>query len=108
MSTASAACLTAAVTIVLVGLAFFLVGRAWADHIDRQALDAVQADDEPGEQYDGPDSLRLLQDLDAHLDPYFDRLAHLFEELGPPPAKCGGPDRLLRAVRDEQQNGDQK
>jgi hypothetical protein len=35
--------------------------------------------------YTGPDSLRLLEDLDTHLDDYFAGMAHLFEELGPPP-----------------------
>jgi hypothetical protein len=37
--------------------------------------------------YTGPDSLRLLEDLDTHLDAYHAQLAHLFEELGPPPAE---------------------
>ncbi|MGW3144887.1 hypothetical protein ACWDG1_09435 [Streptomyces sp. NPDC001177] len=59
----------------------------------------------------GPDALRLLGDLDDHLDQYFARLSHLFEELGPPPA-CdpawdAGLERLWDAVRDEQQKEEQ-
>lgn len=50
----------------------------------------------------GPDALRLLQDLDAHLDAYFAGMSHLFEELGPPPADEAGLERLRAAVRDEQ------
>ncbi len=53
----------------------------------------------------GPDALRLLEDLDAHLDAYFARVAHLFLELGPPPVDPAGLDRLRAAVRDEQQKG---
>ncbi|MFD4569347.1 hypothetical protein ACFWOX_33920 [Streptomyces sp. NPDC058467] len=53
----------------------------------------------------GPDALRLLQDLDAHLDEYFARMSHLFEELGPPTPDLTGLERLRQAVRDEQQKG---
>jgi hypothetical protein len=53
----------------------------------------------------GPDALRLLEDLDAHLDDYYARLSHLFEGLGPPPSHVTGLRRLRQAVRDEQQKG---
>ncbi|MFS8200512.1 hypothetical protein ACLVWQ_17720 (plasmid) [Streptomyces sp. CWNU-52B] len=54
----------------------------------------------------GPDALRLLEDLDAHLDGYFARVSHLFEELGSPPVDPAGLDRLRAAVRDDQPKGD--
>lgn len=59
----------------------------------------------------GPDSLRLLQDLDAHLDAHAARLAGLYERLGPPapamdPQWTAGLERLYDAARDHQ-NGDQ-
>jgi hypothetical protein len=48
----------------------------------------------------GPDSLRLLEDLDAHLDAH---LAGLYERLGPPdPQWDSGCERLWDAVRDAQ------
>jgi len=53
----------------------------------------------------GPDALLLLEQLDAHLDAYYARLSHLFEELGPPPPHLTGLQRLRQAVRDEQQKG---
>lgn len=60
----------------------------------------------PERQYDGPDSLRLMQDLDTHLDEYFAELSHLFEELGPPPTSAEGLAQLKRAIRDEHTKGD--
>ncbi len=49
----------------------------------------------------GPDSLRLLEDLDSHLDAHAARLAGLYERLGPPdPAWDAGLERLRDAVRD--------
>lgn len=54
----------------------------------------------------GPDSLRLMQELDEHLDAYYARLAHLFEELGPPPGPdpmAAGCKRLEDAIRQDQQ-----
>ncbi|WP_435215836.1 hypothetical protein [Streptomyces sp. bgisy034] len=53
----------------------------------------------------GPDSLRLMQDLDEHLDAYYARLAHLFEELGPPPGQdpmAAGRKPLKDAIRQDQ------
>ncbi len=57
----------------------------------------------------GPDSLRLLEDLDAHLDAHAARLAGLYERLGPPdPEWDAGLERLYDAVRDHHdQKGDQ-
>ena len=53
----------------------------------------------------GPDSLQLLQDLDAHLDAHAAQLAGLYERLGPPdPAWAAGCERLWDAIRDEQNN----
>lgn len=64
------------------------------------------------DSYQGPDSLRLMQDLDAHLDAYAAQLADLYERLGPPPGPDpvdAGMERLWDAVRDQQnqQGGDQ-
>ena len=53
----------------------------------------------------GPDALRLLQDLDAHLDQYSTQLAGLYERVGSPDLDAGC-DRLWQAIRDEQQKGD--
>jgi len=53
----------------------------------------------------GPDALRLLEDLDAHLDEHYARISHLFEGLGPPPSRAAGLAQLRAAVRDEQQKG---
>ena len=56
----------------------------------------------------GPDGLRLLQDLDAHLDAHAAQLAGLYERLGPPgPEWNAGCERLWDAIRDERQKGDQ-
>jgi len=52
----------------------------------------------------GPDALRLLEDLDAHLDQQFSALAGLYERLGPPDLDAGC-DRLRQAIRDEKQKG---
>lgn len=66
----------------------------------RQAIRAWRADD----RYDvGPDALRLFEDLDAHLDAHFARLAPLFEELGPPPADPAGYDRLRNAIHEHRE-----
>jgi hypothetical protein len=65
-----------------------------------QAIRAWRADD----RHDvGPDGLLLLEDLDAHLDAHFARVAPLFEELGPPPADPDGFDRLRAAVREQRE-----
>ena len=54
----------------------------------------------------GPDALRLLQDLDAHLDQYSTQLAGLYERVGSPDLDAGC-DRLREAIRDEQNRGNQ-
>ena len=54
----------------------------------------------------GPDAARLLEDLDAHLDAHFARLAPLFEELGPPPADPDGFDRLRTAIHEHREETD--
>lgn len=50
----------------------------------------------------GPDSLRLLQDLDAHLDEYAATLTGLYEPAAAP-APHAGLAELRQAIRDEQQ-----
>jgi hypothetical protein len=82
------------------------VRRALRDRLERDEIVAAAwyrterligttpvADDEW--VYDGPDSLRLLADLDAHLDNY----------VAEHPDVAAGFERLRRAVRDEQQRG---
>jgi hypothetical protein len=56
------------------------------------------------DSYVGPDSLRLMQDLDAHLDAYAARVAGLYEPAytAPDPVLAAGCERLWDAVRDEQ------
>lgn len=53
----------------------------------------------------GPDALRLLEDLDAHLDRHFAEVAALYERVGPPGPDLVGLDRLHQAVRDEPDGG---
>lgn len=51
----------------------------------------------------GPDPLRLLEDLDAHLDAHAAQLAGLYERLGPPgPEWAAGCERPWDAIRDVQ------
>jgi hypothetical protein len=51
----------------------------------------------------GPDSLRLLQDLDAHLDTYAAQVAGLYEPLpSPHPVLAAGRERMWNAVRADQ------
>lgn len=83
MNTAAAATLT--VAIVLAALA----GVLWRISRAHRAYTAARHDV-------GPDTLRLLQELDAHLDNY----VAADDEL------AAGFDRLRAAVRDEQQKGD--
>lgn len=53
----------------------------------------------------GPDPLRLLQDLDTHLDAHAAQLAGLYERLGPPgPEWDAGCERLWDAIRDHRTN----
>lgn len=52
----------------------------------------------------GPDALRLLEDLDVHLDKQFATLSGFYERLGPPDLEAGR-ERLLQAIHDEPQEG---
>lgn len=61
----------------------------------RVGLTPAELDDEW--QYDGPDSLRLLEDLDEHFD--------LF--IASDPELKARMERLWNAVRDEQNKGEQ-
>lgn len=92
MDSPAAASLTIAIVVALLGLAFYLVCRAVDEHLDRKRLDAAHDD----EHDVGPDALRLLEDLDAHLDEY----------LAADPELTAGFDRLREAIRDEQTKGD--
>lgn len=94
-------------TAMNVGYAFFLLAFAfviWRFCRDpRPKARDVIAD--ARDSYQGPDSLRLMQDLDEHLEAYYARLAHLFEELGPPPGQdpmAAGRKRLEDAIREDQ------
>jgi hypothetical protein len=57
----------------------------------------------PVDSYEGPDSLRLMQELDAHLDSYMAHLAGLYERphIGLDPVHAAGLDRLRDAIRDQ-------
>ena len=93
-----------AVVVFYVWLAVCLYRREQRRPLERDRIIAA------ARQHDvGPDSLRLLQDLDAHLDAYFAQLSHLFEELGPPPSQdpmAAGLDRLRDAIHNDQQKGE--
>lgn len=54
------------------------------------------------DSYQGPDSLRLMQDLDTHLDGYAAAIAGLYEQphVAPDPVLAAGRERLWDAVRD--------
>lgn len=82
-----AAFITVCLLIVLVTPALlWQIHRAW------KAEQAKHQD-----PYDvGPDALRLLQDLDTHLDEYVAADTEL----------AAGFDRLRQAIRDEQQKGE--
>lgn len=58
--------------------------------------------------YEGPDSLRLLEDLDTHLDTYAAQVTGLYEQptIAPDPVLAAGSDRLRDTVRNEQQKGE--
>lgn len=87
-------------------------GLAWLTVRALREATGVIDDALAGDGHDvGPDQLRLLQDLDTHLDDYFARVSHLFEELGPPVApdpmahldNDAGCDRLLKAISDHRE-----
>lgn len=100
----------AVIVVCIVGAVFcaWQVRRALREPLDRDRIIAEAHRRTAPDGHDvGPDALRLLEDLDAHLDGYFARVSHLFEELGPPPIDPAGLDRLRAAVRDDQQQGKQ-
>lgn len=85
MSSLEAFAIVCAVLLVGTPVCLWQIHRAW------RAEQAKNAD-----PYDvGPDALRLLQDLDTHLDEYVAADTEL----------AAGFDRLRRAIRDEQRNG---
>lgn len=56
------------------------------------------------DSYQGPDSLRLLEDLEAHIDAYGMAIEGLYEQphTAPDPVLAAGTGRLWDAVRDTQ------
>lgn len=99
---------TAAAVTVLVFLVVALTGAHWlACRLRRAAATRDRLIREACNSYQGPDSLRLMQDLDAHLDTYATQLDGLYEppHIAPDPVLAAGVERLWDAIRD-QQNGD--
>jgi len=95
------------IAVSIVGaLAFaWQVRRALREPLERDRIVAAARRRTAVKHDVGPDALRLLEDLDAHLDEHYARISHLFEGLGPPPSHAAGLARLRAAVRDEQQKG---
>ncbi|MFI8294472.1 hypothetical protein ACIGCZ_00845 [Streptomyces nigra] len=93
--------------VIVVVCAVLALYTAIAVHLlRRECRRPLERDRIIADSYQGPDSLRLMQDLDAHLDAHFAKVAGLYERLGPPPAldpMAAGCERLRRAVSDEQQ-----
>lgn len=86
MSYLAAFFIVCAVIVLVAPVLFWQIHRAW------KAEQAKNCD-----PYDvGPDALRLLEDLDTHLDEYVAADTEL----------SAGFDRLRQAVRDEQQKGE--
>jgi len=81
------------------------VRRALREPLERDRIIAAARRRQGAPVHDvGPDQLRLLEDLDAHLDEYFARMSHLFEELGPPNVPDpAGFDRLRQAIREHRE-----
>lgn len=70
--------------VIVAVLLFAALALTWMGLRIWQANQTVTAAlDDDGWVYDGPDSLRLLEDLDRDLDEHLGRLAPLFEQLGP-------------------------
>lgn len=97
-----------AVSIVGALVCAWQVRRALREPLDRDRIIAAarkrSAFPTDTEHDVGPDALRLLEDLDAHLDQQFAALAGLYERLGPSDLDAGF-DRLRQAIRDEQRKG---
>ena len=101
---------TAAAVTVVVFLVVVLTAAHWvicrlrraASTRDRLIREAHQRAD----SYEGPDSLRLLEDLEAHMKAYGKAVADLYEPVGPSPGPDpmwdAGCERLWDAVRDNQ------
>lgn len=107
MSAETAINVTYAAVILLAGIALVRLSTRRRPSASARVAAACASVARPAEDYVGPDSLRLLQDLDAHLDQHFTQLAGLYERVGPPTFDLdAGCDRLRQAIRDEQ-NGDQ-
>lgn len=97
--------LTAALIVVVLVAACLLLLALGLCRAAGMASRAEEAREEPTHDV-GPDSLRLLQDLDAHLDAHAAQLAGLYERLGPPASTWdAGCERLWDAIRDEQKGG---
>jgi hypothetical protein len=98
-------CATIAVLIVSVIALYRLCRSPRPPYLNARWDDVRQAWVNEEEHDVGPDNLRLIEELDAHLDQQFAQLAGLYERLGPPDVDAGC-DRLRAAIRDEQQKGE--
>ena len=101
----------AAVTVVL----FLVVGLTAAHWVICRLRGAASTRDrlireahERADSYEGPDSLRLMQDLDAHLNAYAAQVTGLYEQpaVAPDPVLAAGRDRLRDAIRNDQTEGE--
>ncbi|MFJ2000306.1 hypothetical protein [Streptomyces chartreusis] len=93
-----------AIVVFYVWLAVCLYRREQRRPLERDRIIAAARD-----SYVGPDSLRLLQDLDAHLDAYADQVAGLYEQppVSPDPVLAAGHARLTDAIHNDQTKGNQ-
>lgn len=84
------------------------VRRALREPLKRDLIVAAARGRMPlltGLQHDvGPDTLRLLEDLDDHLNQRYAALSGLYECLGPPDLEAER-EQLLHAIHDEPQEG---
>lgn len=81
--------------------------RREASNVDRIIADAQRTRVLDGIRHDvGPDSLRLLEDLDRHLDTYADQVAGLYEPMpSPDPVLAAGAHRVRAAINDQRKEG---
>lgn len=89
--------MSASAVIVISLLAFALAAVIW------QASRALRHAAEQIRHYDGPDSLRLLEDLETHMKAYGNTIADLYEPVGP---AHPGLNQLRAAIRNEQTKGE--
>jgi hypothetical protein len=89
-----------AIVALYVVLAVCLYRRERRRLLERDRL--IREAHQRADSYQGPDSLRLLQDLEAHMDAYGARVVGLYEQphVAPDPVFAAGCDRLRGAVRD--------